>query len=138
MRFFDASALVKRYVREAGSAKVARLLRSDAVAVSRLSEVEVVSALSRRAREGAFTPAERDRACAAFDRDLASFVIVELNPAVTASARSLLQRHVLRSGDSIQLASCLYLQHHLTVDVPLVAFDRPMIEAWRAEGFRVA
>jgi predicted nucleic acid-binding protein len=116
---------------------VARLLRSDAVAVSRLSEVEVVSALSRRAREGAFTAAERDRACAAFERDLTSFVIVEVNADVTASARSLLLRHALRTGDAVQLASCMYLQSHLRDAVPLVAFDRSMVEVWRAEGFRV-
>ncbi len=29
MRYFDASALVKRYVREADSARVRRLFRSD-------------------------------------------------------------------------------------------------------------
>ena len=44
MRYFDASALVKRYVREEGSAKVRRLISSDTPATSRLSEVEVASA----------------------------------------------------------------------------------------------
>lgn len=38
MRFFDASALVKKYVRETDSARVRRLLRSGDVALSRLSE----------------------------------------------------------------------------------------------------
>ena len=57
MRYFDASALVKRYVRETGSTTVRRLLTLDAPVTSRLSEVEVASALVRRAREGAFTTA---------------------------------------------------------------------------------
>ena len=69
MQYFDASALVKRYVREQGSASVRRLLASDAPATARLSEVEVASALIRRSREGAFPLTERDRALAALEPD---------------------------------------------------------------------
>ena len=61
MRYFDASALVKRYVRETGSVKVRRLLASDTPATSRLSEIEVAAALERRSREGSFSAAERER-----------------------------------------------------------------------------
>ena len=52
MRYFDASALVKRYVRENGNTAVRRLLSSDTPVMSRLSEVEVASALMRLARGG--------------------------------------------------------------------------------------
>jgi hypothetical protein len=52
MRFFDASALVKKYVRETDSARVRRLLGTGGVALSRLSEVEVVSAFARLAVTG--------------------------------------------------------------------------------------
>ena len=41
MVFVDASALVKRYVRERHSVKVRRLVAAGPVAVSRLSEVDV-------------------------------------------------------------------------------------------------
>ncbi len=51
IRYFDASALAKRYVKEAGIQAVCRLLDAGNAAVSRLSEVEVASALVRRARE---------------------------------------------------------------------------------------
>ena len=44
-RYFDASALAKRYVRETGSTTVRRLLASGVAATSRLSEVEVASAI---------------------------------------------------------------------------------------------
>lgn len=138
MRYFDASALVKRYVRERGSLKVARLLSSDIPATSRLSEIEVASALVRRAREGAFSAADRDRALAAWERDFPAFVAVELTPEVGSRARAWLARHPLRTGDAIQLASCLYLQEQLGEAVPLVAFDRRMVDAWQGEGFRTA
>jgi len=47
MHYFDASALAKRYVRETGSQTVRRLLGAGGAATSRLSEVEVASAIAR-------------------------------------------------------------------------------------------
>ena len=67
IRFFDASALVKRYVREEDSSRLARWLAAGTAATARLSAVEVASALARRCREGASSPAERDRALAALE-----------------------------------------------------------------------
>ena len=136
-RYFDASALVKRYVRETGSTTVRRLLTSGIHASSRLSEVEVSSGIIRRAREGAFTTRHRDRMLAALQRDLPALAIVEMIPEITAAARSLLLRHPLRAGDAIQLASCLYLQQQLAQPVPFVAFDRRLVEAAHAEGLPV-
>lgn len=138
MRYFDASALVKRYVREQGSVKVRRLISSDAPATSRLSEVEVASALTRRTREGAFSAAERDRALAALETDFPAILVVELTPDITMRARTLLQRHPLRAGDAIQLASCLYLQEQLGEEVSFLAFDGRLIQAARREGLSAA
>jgi predicted nucleic acid-binding protein len=136
-RYFDASALVKRYVRETGSVTVRRLLASGIVATSRLTEVEVASGIARRAREGAFTATHRDGILAALQRDMPAFAIVEVIPDVTADARALLLRHLLRASDAIQLASCLYLQRQLSQPVPLVAFDQRLLDAARAEGVAV-
>ena len=134
MRYFDASALVKRYVREKGSVRVRRLIAADTPATSRLSEIEVASALERRSREGAFSPAERDRALAALTIDLRAIVVVELTPDICARARTLLQRHPLRAGDAIQLASCLYLQEQLAEPIAMVGFDDRLTAAARLEG----
>ena len=80
IRYFDASALVKRYVDEDRSGTVQRLLSSGSVATSRLSEVEVVSALARRCREGAFSESERDRIFERVPRDFETFHVVEIVP----------------------------------------------------------
>ena len=133
-RYFDASALVKRYVRERGSAKTRRLLAVDAAATSRISEVEIASAIIRRSREGAFTIAKRDRMLAALQTDFPALLVVELTPEITSSARSLLARHQLRAGDAVQLASCLYLQRELAQSVPFIGFDIRLVEAARREG----
>jgi uncharacterized protein len=138
LRYFDASALMKRYVREPGSVTVRRLLALGGAATSRLSEVEVASALARRVREGTVSARERDRAVAALAVDVAAMLVVEVTADLAAQARTLLERHPLRASDALQLASCLYVQAQVGDQVPLVAFDDRLIEAARREGIRVA
>jgi predicted nucleic acid-binding protein len=134
MLYFDASALVKCYAREPESTTVERLLGSTAGATSRLSAVEVTSALTRRARSGACSPRDLNRMLHSFDDDLARLSIVELTEDVVALARGLLERHPLRAGDAIQLASCLVLQEGIRADVSFMAFDERLAKAARAEG----
>lgn len=125
---------MKRYVREPGSDEVRRWLASGTPATSRLTEVEVASALMRRWREGAFAAAERDRALAALVSDLRAVTVVEIVPTVTARARMLLQRHPLRAGDALQLASCLLLRDSTVGAVAFAGFDDRLNQAARAEG----
>jgi predicted nucleic acid-binding protein len=131
MLYFDASALAKRYVREKGSLKVRRLLASDVPATSRYSVVEITSALARRVREGAISVEDCERAVAALGEDLAAMLVVELTPEVVTRAQALLQRHPLRAGDAVQLASCLELRDELEDPIGLVAFDDRLIAAAR-------
>jgi predicted nucleic acid-binding protein len=137
-RYFDASALTKRYVREPESVTVRRLLARGRAATSRLSEVEVASAFARRVRDGSVSARDRDRALAAFIADVATMLVIEVTPDITALARRLLARHPLRASDAIQLASCLSLHTQLSEPVPLVAFDDRLNEAARGEGVHVA
>jgi predicted nucleic acid-binding protein len=138
MRFFDASALVKKYVRETDSARVRRLLRSGEVAVSRLSEVEVVSAFARLARDEAISAAQRDRAAAAFVTDLMAWHVIELTPDVMATARRLLMQHQLRAGDAVQLSAALVLQVGLGEALEeFVAYDHRILGVADAEQLAV-
>lgn len=138
MRYFDASALTKRYVRERGSTKVRRLLASDAAATSRLSPVEIASALMRRRREGVLPDARHESALAMLNEDLTAMLVVELTSEVVARAQGLLQRHALRAGDAIQLASCLHLRDELEESISLVAFDDRLAAAARKEKVPLA
>jgi predicted nucleic acid-binding protein len=138
MRYFDASALRKRYVREAGSVKVRRLLSSDTAATSRLSHVEIASALMRRFREGLLSEAKRESALVTLNEDLAAMLVVELTAQVVARSQGLLQRHSLRAADAVQLASCLHLREELEDDVSLVAFDERLVTAARKERVTLA
>ena len=138
MRFFDASALVKRYVHERQSTEVRRLLRTSDVVVCRLSEVEVVSAFARLARDNVLSRVQRDRVVAAFVADLTTWHIVEVTPDVVQTARRLLLQHTLRSGDALQLASALVLQTGIGQPLDsLVAYDHRLLDAARAEQLPV-
>ena len=134
MLFADASALIKRYVREPHSAPTRKRLAAGPIAVSRLSDVEVPSGLARLCREGRLADRARDRALAAFVSDFTSWYIVELTADVTALARRCLIRHHLRSGDAIQLASALWLQEALVEPLEgFLAFDARLVLAARDE-----
>jgi uncharacterized protein len=138
IRYFDASALVKRYVDEPQSAEVRGLLAGAIPATSRLSEVEIASALNRRCREGELSAAERDRALAALAADLAAMNVVELAPEISALAVRLLVRHGLRAGDAVQLASSTYLQRKVSREVEFLAYDRRLVDAAAGEGLTPA
>lgn len=125
---------MKRYVREPGTALVRRLLEESSPATSRLSEVEVASAVARRSREGTLPTAARDRVLRAWAADLQALHLIEVTDETAGVARALLLRHALRAGDAIQLASCLILQQALRTPVPMVAFDGRLREAAVGEG----
>ncbi len=135
--YFDASALAKRYVEEQESDRVRALLAEDLVATSRITEIEVASALVRRCREGDFPAADRDRALGALRRDLRSLFVVEVTQAVSRRSISLLKRHSLRAADALQLASCLELSEQLRMPVRFVAYDRRLCDAALAEGLEI-
>lgn len=138
LRYFDASALVKRYVDEAGAGQVRALLADAFLATSRLTEIEVASALARRCREGGLSTAERDRALGALHRDFMLMYVVELSPGVASRSVGLLSRLPLRSADAVQLAACLELRHRLEVPCLFVCCDERLLAAARQEGLTTA
>jgi hypothetical protein len=136
IRYLDTSALVKRYVEEAGSPAVRRWLASGTPATARFSLVEVASAIARRSREGDLPRGEAERIGDCLEEDARGLLLVELLPAVEARARALLAVHALRTGDALQLASCLHLQGGGAGGVEFVTWDRRLAGAARAEGLR--
>ena len=138
LAYFDASALVKRYVEEPGSDRVRRLLARNLAATCRYSEIEISSALARRCREGDLTTEDRDRALAGLRQDLRSLLVVELTPAASRRCLPLLRRHPLRAGDALQLASCLEIGAQLGLPLLFVGFDQRLNEAAGQEGLDVA
>src|SRR5687767_12647274 len=109
--FLDASALAKRYVVEPGTERIRLLFRRSAdIAVSRLSEVEVTSALVRRMKAGDIQEDDVEAHLAALTTDLRACDVVELRTPVVSAARDLVRSHALRAYDAVQLASALRIK----------------------------
>jgi len=134
--FFDASALVKRYVSEPGSGTVRSLLRRKHRAVSALSSVEIPAALWRRVREGDIDEKAVRRQVARIVSDLRHFDVVEPRGRVLALARDLVERHPLRAYDAVQLASALHLARATGLSLAFASADVALGEAAEAEGAR--
>ncbi len=137
VRYFDSSALVKRYIRESETPLVAALLAESEVVVSRIAETEVASALGRACRDAKMSNADASRAMADLRRELELSRVVEVTSAVTALASALLLRRPLRSLDAIQLASCLLVAERTKNPIELVVFDARLAEAAVAEGLSI-
>jgi uncharacterized protein len=143
--FFDSSALVKRYVVENGTPWVQGVLDPHAghrVYIARVALVEVVSAVSRRARGGSI-PAEQAAAIlAALRRDSElQYRVVEVTPAIFRRAEILAERHALRGYDAIQLAVAA-LVHDLrftlgATSLTVVSADLELNTAAAADGLQV-
>lgn len=136
IRFFDTSALVKRYVEEPGSTMVRVALRAHPVVVARVTLAEAAAAAARAGRLSAITNAQRDAILARLPQDFARLQVIEIRPALVARVLSLVTRYPLRAYDAIQLAAASVVRETGT-SVEVWCADGELVEAARGEGFRV-
>jgi predicted nucleic acid-binding protein len=135
--YLDTSALIKRFVAEAGSVALQRLIgRSGPVATATIAYPEAYSGLTRRHREGGLSSAQYAAACQRFERDWSELVRVELVDEVLARTRVLIQLHSLRGFDAIHLASALTLQERLGEPVSVVAADERLLRSAAREHLK--
>jgi predicted nucleic acid-binding protein len=141
----DSSALVKRHVREPGSAWVRALTRPRAAHIlylSHITAVEVFAAITRRQRGGSLSPAQAGAILGHFRRHLASrYRILEITIPLLGEAMLLARSHGLRAYDAVQLASVLEahrsFQARRSGPLTLVSADLELNAAATAEGLSV-
>jgi predicted nucleic acid-binding protein len=110
---FDSSALVKLFILEAGTAEMIRFyepLSSPEKFISELASIEVRSAIRRRERANHFSADEAELLLRSLESELAAARIIPVNRAIFQKAHAAIDRHKLKSLDSIQLASALDLR----------------------------
>jgi hypothetical protein len=143
--FLDSSAVIKRYVRERGTAWI-RTITDPAAAhqlfVARLAVVEVAATLARQARAGKITAAEAALGIHQLRHAFAhEFRVVEITPVLAAHALHHIQTHALRGSDALHLAAATELQRRrAAVNLPGLTFissDGELNQAARAEGLPV-
>ena len=107
--FLDSSALVKRYINETGSAWMLGLFTptlSNEFFVAALTGVEIVAAITRRARNGSVTVADAALVCNQLRSDLQTdYQLIEITEGIINSAMALAETQGLRGDDAVQLAA---------------------------------
>lgn len=138
--FFDASALVKRYLREVGSNWLRRLIAAEQprIFISSLSGAEVLAAMMRKRRTGEATPAATDRAVAAFRREFTvNYAVITPGPEVISRAMDLILAYPLRAYDAVQLASALALPPPHGGKPTFVSADEMLLRVAQQVGFSI-
>lgn len=136
--YMDASAIVKRYAREAGTEVVLAAYRDyPSVATAMISAAEVPAALAKAVRVGAMTEAGAAEAVSAFQLHWPDHVRINLTEDLAVRAGELAWSFGLRGYDSVQLASALAYSQTRAEQVTLMTFDRQLWQAARQAGLSV-
>jgi len=135
--YFDTSSLVKLYVQEEDSPKVADLLRSSKVAATSLiAYTEARAAFAHGFRENAFTPGQYQHLVSVFDKDWDNYLIVRVTRKLVRLGGELAERHGLRAFDAIHLSSAVTLQQELSAPIIFSSSDRRLQEASKLEELK--
>ena len=139
--YFDTSAFVKFYIEEDGSGTVQGLLedaRSHTLIISDLTILEARSAIRRREREGTVSVERAAHIIEQIGEDRTErFLTQDLSSAMMSEAARLIDAHLLRALDALQLAGCLVLRQQRFVESTFVCADNRLLDAASQEGLNI-
>ena len=122
--YFDTSALVKRYVKERGSAQVMSLLGKHDLLSSAISPIEVLSALSRKKREGELSEENFATTLRRIQSERVQWELVEVSEPVLNRAQEIVQGTVPpRTLDAIHIASWVTFETAAGMHIPFITGD---------------
>ena len=130
--YLDASAIVKRFVVEMGSAEVGQVIaQARWVGTALISRAEVAAALGRAVRMRVLKPKPAALLLQSLRDHWASLVRLPITEAIVIRADALAWEHCLRGYDAVHLAAALTWQEALGEIVTLATFDRQL---WTVAG----
>jgi predicted nucleic acid-binding protein len=136
--FFEATAFVKLFVREAGTDALIRLTESvedNRKLISAATPLEVYAAIRRRERAGDILAADAASALEVLRLESARTVQKPLNPSVLEAARQLLDRTTLRWPAALQLGAALAARDMFAgTPIVFVSASAQLLEAAKSEG----
>lgn len=142
--YLDASAVVKRYVSEMGSAWVQALCSNEenTLIMAEITLAEVASAFARATRGGRISAEERLSYLDLFIGDCAErYRLVATERTIIDRAVDLTQSHYLRGYDAVHLATALAMNTELLQrqlpPLTFVAADEDLLKAAEAEGLAI-
>ena len=138
MIYLDSSALVKRYMKEAGSNDLKFIMaENQKIATSKLAYPEILSAFMRKRRERKISRKALDAVLARFGTDWDGMYVVEFHDELLPGIKSLVEKYPLKGADAVHLSSALWLEHTAKEKVTFVASDESLLKAARAEKLKV-
>jgi len=140
--FCDSSALVKRYIAEAGTGWMRFILqtaRRGEVLVAKVTGVEMIAAFARKQRMDEITFADYVAAVADFQADYwHQYIKIQLTNQIVQLGMRFAEAHGLRGYDAIQLASAFNTDTRLKQAglqaLTFVSADNRLCTAAIAEG----
>ena len=130
--YWDASAIVKRYVSEPGSAEIQALTgEAQANGSSVLSRAEVTATFKKAVRIGKLDEKSGKPLLCRFNRDWNDLVRIRVTNPLIRHAGTLAWNHDLRGYDAMHLASAAAWQQALGHEVTVATFD---LALWQAAG----
>ncbi len=139
----DASALIKRYAPESGTALVNAVFDRaypERMTCATLGLLEVVSILTRKRNDGRLTPAAYDQALIEVRAELIErqdFRLSPINDALLVEALTLITQHNINAADALILRSALEVQQAARTsgdEVVLWSADKRLVRAAQREG----
>lgn len=125
--YLDASALVKRYLVEAGSVEVNEAIAAaDSTGTGIISRAEVAAAFAKAVRMNALTRDEAENSLILFRSQWSDIVRIRATEALVSRADSLAWEFNLRGYDAVHLASADLWQDLMGKSVTLATFDKPL------------
>lgn len=133
--YLDASTLVKRYVAEAGSTEVGKLIgEADALGTAVISRAEVSAAFARALRVNLVIKEAATAALKEFSADWSNLIRLQLTEALAARAAALAWEQGLRGYDAMHLATALFWHDTLGEPVTVATYDKQLWKAAKASG----
>lgn len=109
--YLDASAWIKRFYQETGTAWLQGLFaQNPPMACASLGLVEVMATLSRKRKAGDIDVSVLEQKGRELEEDWENFIQIHLTTEAVDTAKQLAKEQALRGADAVHLASALLLQ----------------------------
>jgi predicted nucleic acid-binding protein len=138
VRFWDASALVPIFIKEASTAEVQRWQAVDpGITTWMMTRIEVFSAVAKRKRERPELTDLWNRAIRNVNEIASKWIEISDAVAARRHAERIILDHPLGAADALQLGAALVAADGAPQSLELVTLDRRLAEAAVREGFPV-
>jgi len=133
--FFDTSALLKRYINEKGHAETEKLFdHADKIIVSSFTQVECASSFKRLWHTEMITKNEYQKLNAELNLDFPFFESAPFDDEVKNIALKILEKHIMKALDTIQLATLIHTSSEVDA---FVVCDQKLKKYGLHEGFLI-